>query len=875
MVNFNTNFAPLLPAQPLSSMNHHVGGTKDSSDNQEQTGVMVDMTGKSFVGKKRPMETRPQDITNQLHENKSLDRQFAPIKYSKGVVHPLGGGAAMERTNTLLEKERRMRASKWAAPFNDSFNIVSNTSPPRGFGEKLAAFTGNFPLEGRKMEQEAFFEPSKNEQLPLMVDVEKQRFFNSQWKQKEKLPESEQQVSANVDLSNTYLSMYPSIDETRTLTNRKTHYSFEPHQGQIGTNRGLLPNVVKKRPPRTKANRVDDMVKTGGVILKTSALENFNFDETNRSTTTATKHNGPAVSTHGNVNRIRSTIRDSQKIEHLTSRQNAPVGSIKASQQTMTVYENERDTTTVNDRKNAVEPTIKKTKNKLSDTVRSTGKEISMQVNHRSTIFQSTGNYVKNMDTIRYTNKETIPGVSSTRNLATDRIHATVHPSQQAKPTIEDTLPQRATTNIQTFSRNITHNPNDTVKLTARETIHEPFNTSISSILKYNTGINDSIKTTIKQLDSNANTNNVITAPLRQTTHHQDTAIDTVRQTIPQHTNTHIGGNEKYTVHHQDTAVNTLRQTTLAPGISNVGIDVHSASVQFQQPASITVKQTLANTTLSNTKGNVATYVLNDDKPLVTTKQININGGSVGHGVKSFNRGITKDINDKAKHTIRNTVKNANHTSVHRPIGNTHHDDTPLAVTGKEIHNQSRIGQASHPDVHGYQISSMDAPLTHKESLVTVNSVGICAQPRSDSYKIETFRAPTTQKELNHVHYSSAPKGTDQHRNKIQIGSVETCDTREIISSQRQPATQRHVVVDSVDKLNMELKEALVIDRDFVPTKPSTISSISNEGKSTRYKPPTVVYNQDRNDDNAAISHNMRKNNPLDVKLLLKKYNCD
>ena len=220
------DFSPIFPEKNHSSMhggdstsasNGNTGNTDNpgsngnpssngsNGSNNEQNGVMVDLSGQSFVGKKRPMEFRTQDITNLLEDKDTIMEQFTPLKYTNNAVHPVGG--VLERTNALLEKERRMKASKWAAPFKDAFTIdpsAVNPQTPRGFGEKLATFTGNFPLQsgGGKQVIEGMFETTPT-QFPLqdVHIVQSNRIDNSKFKNKEK-PFESKQVSANLDFSN-------------------------------------------------------------------------------------------------------------------------------------------------------------------------------------------------------------------------------------------------------------------------------------------------------------------------------------------------------------------------------------------------------------------------------------------------------------------------------------------------------------------------------------------------------------------------------------------------------------------------------------------------------------------------------------------------
>lgn len=611
--------------------------------------MMADFSGQSYQNKKKPMEVRNRDIEEKLEQN--YQSQFEPLTFS---VESIGAyNQESESIQSFVTMDRKMKYSnEWTEfPKQSGGELDENMYVPRGYGMKLERQTGNFPLNFKtKKEIEPLFENKhSNQDKGNIVDNQLSRIQASEKREGELLetPEKIQPIR-------NFRVLNKNQNSLRVKGKENQSYSFEPTAPRVWEEkRPTLPNLQKIEKPRF---RIDlPMEQTGGVITRASQYARTIPTTTQRETTTV-DYQGPAGATVEKNKDNNGKFQEPSKSEIVSNRVDGMKGQdgMLRNRNSYLDYENQRDTTSVNKRKNKPEPSHAKNQVQNITPARSTIKE-TMLYSEGFNINKNDGNYLDNFDKPAITNRDTMLEPTQNRNMRIGYNDMKVNLSDNAKTTIRNTIKNNDKTFLTGQNNNTVHF-SDTPMQTIKETTMYQNNGHFTNMVK------------------------------NQTNHFSDTANLTIRETTNFQEGGHLKGNNTHMVEMTQEAKVTTKETNLYQYRGNVVTDTNNI-VHFNDQAKTTIKQMTNKEQTGNIFGFTNHKTDLNDEAKITMKEVT-SKPLVMHVTKNA-KAKSFDPNNKPAITNRQTM-----------TLNTHQTN---------VNNEQ---------TNGYLTTNTIAPTTQKETLV-------------------------------------------------------------------------------------------------------------------------------------------------------------
>lgn len=217
--------------------------------------------------------------------------------------------------------------------------------------------------------------------------------------------------------------------------------------------------------------------------------------------------------------------------------------------------------------------------------------------------------------------------------------------------------------------------------------------------------------------------------------------------------------------------------------------------------ARTTLKETLIDDNhdgfMSGQVSKLTTYDPND-AARATIKETNIHDNRLGQIRQLANAGHSQ-LPEAPKVTARETLKQyIEYTNLNGPKKLTSNHQTPLKTTVKEtIHEDNRVGIASHKLGQGYATNPKTAPATNKQFTSDVEYSGQAQGTQKGGYSVTDVNAPETSRQtLSDVYYSGVAEGEVKPISYADVYNATLNEIKEVISEGREP-TKTSVKVGS------------------------------------------------------------------------------
>jgi len=281
---------------------------------------------------------------NKLHTRQiaqsSLDHQFQPQKINPNQTSPVSANNFDDSSSGRAYTQAALELDGMYSSYNQNADMTYGVVPPQdlthnnmapyfnkgigmGYGpdteefkrfsagsqRKVDLYTGsvNDPQYRPKTERRPLFNPivglTNIYGAPVKTDFYMDRYIPSKIRRNEYLSQpikvtpglnlGYNEVSKDGYNAGLYNIAPRTTDELRTADNPKLSYEAVTIEGQKGVNRGILPNVVRRKPLQYKENNKCDMLKSLGYTRAQAVYGDFDVPDTNRNQTTREYFSAP------------------------------------------------------------------------------------------------------------------------------------------------------------------------------------------------------------------------------------------------------------------------------------------------------------------------------------------------------------------------------------------------------------------------------------------------------------------------------------------------------------------------------------------------------------------------------------------------------